>query len=249
MDNLPAHRGAAARPRPPARTAPAAPYSPDFNPIENAFAKLKAEAAPSEAPEGLSPALEYGNDPGGFAEDGREYVVALTPGQTTPTLWISIVANPEFGFLVSADGAGCTWRRNSREHQLTPWSNHSVSETTGESIFLRDEESGEVWSATPAPRRDPAASYICRHGRGYSRFQHVSRGVDLDLVQFVPLVDPVKISRLRLTNRSGRSRRLSVTAYAEWALGPQRAAVAAFTSPVSTKPRARSSRATGGIPP
>jgi cyclic beta-1,2-glucan synthetase len=56
----------------------------------------------------------------------------------------------------------------------------------------------------------------------------VSHGVALDLLQFVPLDDPVKISRLKIKNVSGRRRRLSITAYVEWVLGPSRAACAPY---------------------
>ena len=48
------------------------------------------------------------------------------------------------------------------------------------------------------------------------------------LLQFVPVQDAVKISRLTIENRSGRSRRLSVTAYVEWVLGVSRDASAPF---------------------
>jgi cyclic beta-1,2-glucan synthetase len=44
----------------------------------------------------------------------------------------------------------------------------------------------------------------------------------------VPWEDPIKISRLVLQNRSGRTRRLSVTAYAEWLLGSSRSATAPY---------------------
>src|SRR5207249_11805926 len=48
------------------------------------------------------------------------------------------------------------------------------------------------------------------------------------LLQFVPREDPLKISRLTIENHSGRSRRLSVTAYVEWVLGVARSAAAPF---------------------
>lgn len=175
------------------------------------------------------PRLEFFNGLGGFDDDGREYVVLLEPGQATPAPWINVVAGPEFGFQVSADGAGCTWRRNSREHQLTPWSNDPVVDPSGEALFLRDEETGELWSPTAWPIRLERASYLARHGRGYSSFEHASHGFETELVQFVPGDDPVKISRLRIRNTSPRPRRISVTAYAEWVLGPARAAMAPFT--------------------
>ena len=117
---------------------------------------------------------------------------------------------------------------NSRENQLTPWSNDPVSDPPGETIYVRDEESGELWGPTALPIREEAWPYMARHGQGYSRFEHTSHGIALDLLQFVPLDDPVKISRLVIENRSGRARRLSVTAYVEWVLGASRSAGAPF---------------------
>ena len=174
------------------------------------------------------PDLEFFNGLGGFAADGREYVTILGEGQWTPAPWINVIANPVFGFQVSESGSGYTWSLNSRENQLTPWSNDPVSDPTGETIYMRDEDSGELWSPTVLPIREEAWPYIIRHGQGYSRFEHASHGVSLHLLQFVPLEDPIKISRLTIENYSGRSRRLSVTAYVEWVLGVSRSASAPF---------------------
>ena len=177
---------------------------------------------------GARPELEFFNGLGGFAEDGKAYVVVLGPGQSTPAPWVNVIANPHFGFEVSADGAGSTWSLNSREHRLTPWSNDPIGDRSGQVFYLRDEETGELWSPTATPIRDQAATYVARHGWGYSRFEHSGHGVDLALVEYVPLADPVKISRLTIRNVSGRPRRLSVTAYVEWVLGVSRAEAAPF---------------------
>jgi cyclic beta-1,2-glucan synthetase len=176
------------------------------------------------------PALELGffNGLGGFTADGREYVTLLGKGLWTPAPWINVVANPGFGFLVSESGSGCTWSENSRENKLTPWSNDPVSDTPGEAFYVRDEDSGQVWGPTALPIREENGPYVIRHGQGYSRFQHTSHDIALELLQFVPLHDSVKISRLALENRSGRRKRLSVTAYAEWVLGVERSGSAAF---------------------
>jgi cyclic beta-1,2-glucan synthetase len=170
----------------------------------------------------------YFNGLGGFSPQGREYVITLTEGLRTPEPWINVIANPSFGFIVSQSGAGFTWSLNSHENQLTPWSNDHVTDTPGESIYLRDEATGEIWTPTALPIRDETATYVARHGQGYSRFQHGSHGILADLLQFVPTEDPIKISRLVLQNDSGRVRRLSVTAYAEWLLGSSRAATAPY---------------------
>ncbi len=107
------------------------------------------------------PELEFFNGLGGFADDGREYVVVLPPGRSTPAPWINVIANPGFGFQVAAEGGGFTWSVISRENQLTPWSNDPVSDRSGEAIYLRDEDSGEVWSATANPIR-LRRSHLCR---------------------------------------------------------------------------------------
>ncbi len=172
--------------------------------------------------------LEFFNGLGGFTPDGREYVTVLGEGQWTPAPWINVVANPGFGFQVSESGSGYTWSVNSRENKLTPWSNDPVSDTPGEAIYVRDEESGLLCGPTCLPIREEAWPYVIRHGQGYSRFEHTSDGIVLDLLMLVPLRDPVKISRLTRENRSGRTRRLSVTAYAEWVLGVARAGSCPF---------------------
>jgi cyclic beta-1,2-glucan synthetase len=172
--------------------------------------------------------LEFFNGLGGFAGDGREYVTRLGPGQATPAPWINVVANPRFGFQVAAEGGGFTWALNSRENQLTPWANDPVTDRPGEVLYLRDEESGELWGPTALPIRDHGTHYSARHGQGYSRFEHSSHGIDLDLIVYVPMGDPIKISRLKIRNTSQRVRRLSVTAYVEWVLGQSRAATAPY---------------------
>ena len=174
------------------------------------------------------PVLEFFNGLGGFAEDGREYVTVLGPGQSTPAPWINVIANPAFGFHVAAEGSGFSWSTNSRENQVTPWSNDPVGDRSGEGFYLTDLDSRTVWGPTASPMRDDNATYIARHGRGYSRFELSAHGIESQMVQFVPLDDPIKITRLVLHNRSGRVRHLSLTAYVEWVLGPSRTAAAAF---------------------
>ncbi|NGM47573.1 glycosyl transferase [Rhodobacter sp. SGA-6-6] len=185
-----------------------------------------AAALPAALPAAVSPTadlpqLEFFNGTGGFAEDGREYVTILKDGQTTPAPWINVIANPRFGFQVSADGSGYTWSENSRENQITPWSNDPVSDPAGEAIYLHDLETGHIWTPTALPMRSPG-TYVARHGFGYSTFRHESHGIAAEMVQFVPLDAPAKISRLRLRNTGPTARRLSVTAYAEWVLGTAR---------------------------
>jgi cyclic beta-1,2-glucan synthetase len=181
-----------------------------------------------DPPGGLEPLDSVlNNGLGGFTADGREYVIDLPPGVVTPAPWVNVIASPVAGCVVSEAGPVCTWAGNSRENRLTPWSNDPVSDGSGEALYLRDEETGAVWSATPRPC-GADRPYRVRHGQGYTVFEHLSHGVQLELTVFVPPDDPVRLWRLRLTNRSGRSRRLSATAFVELVLGVNRDQSAPF---------------------
>ncbi|MDQ1728545.1 MAG: cyclic beta,2-glucan synthetase [Pyrinomonadaceae bacterium] len=168
------------------------------------------------------PELTFFNGLGGFHQGGREYVTLLGAEQWTPAPWANIIANKsDFGFQVTETGAGYTWSVNSRENRLTPWSNDAVCDPPGEIVYLRDEDTGTVWSPTPLPIRE-TEPYIIRHGQGYSVFEHTSHGISQELLLFTPLDSPVKISLLRLRNRTDRKRKLTVTLYNEWVLGVSR---------------------------
>src|SRR6266550_7419826 len=179
---------------------------------------------PETAPE--PPKLSFFNGLGGFAHGGREYVVMLGEGQWAPAPWSNVIANnPDFGFMITETGAGFTWSLNSHENRITPWSNDAVSDPPSEVIYIRDEDSGAAWTPTPLPIRE-AQSYLIRHGQGYSVFEHASHGISQELLLFAPLDAPVRISLLRLLNRSDRRRRLSITSYQELVLGVTREASA-----------------------
>ncbi len=165
--------------------------------------------------------LVLANGYGGFAPDGREYVVVTGKGVSTPLPWVNVIANPEFGCVVSESGSTHTWAVNAHEFRLTPWSNDPVSDPTGEALYIRDEQTGEYWSPTPHPCR-PGGAYIVRHGFGYSRFDHRENGIESRLTIHVDRNAPVKFFTLRLVNHSGKRRNLSVTGYVEWVLGDLR---------------------------
>ncbi|MEO7102133.1 MAG: glycosyl hydrolase family 65 protein [Gemmatimonadaceae bacterium] len=174
------------------------------------------------------PELEFYNGVGGFDAERGEYVITLQPGHWTPAPWVNVIANPQFGCMVSEAGAGCTWSINSQLNILTPWSNDPVSDPPSEMFYIRDEDSGELWSPTPLPIREQGSEYVVRHGHGYTRHSYDAHDIALELLQFVPVDDPIKISRLTLTNRSARTRRLRVSAYLEWVLGVLRTGSAPF---------------------
>ena len=192
--------------------------------------QLIARAAPQNYPEPLVPPadLSFFNGLGGFQQGGREYVTVLGAEQWTPLPWSNVIGNRVgFGFQVTETGGGYTWSVNSRENRLTPWSNDAISDPSSEAIYLRDEDSGTVWTTTALPIRE-SEPYIVRHGQGYSVFEHTSHGLSQELLVFSPLDSEVKISLLRIRNRMARKRRISVTSYNELVLGSQRSSSAPY---------------------
>ncbi len=162
--------------------------------------------------------LQFFNGLGGFAADGKEYVIITTTKKTTALPWSNVLANPGFGTIITESGQAYTWVDNAHEFRLTPWNNDPVTDMTGEAFYLRDEESGRFWSPAPFPCRG-ASDYISRHGFGYSVFEHSEDGIDSSMTVFTDLVDPVKFIVIKLHNNSQRARRLSATGYMEWILG------------------------------
>lgn len=165
--------------------------------------------------------LEFDNGIGGFSRDGREYVVTLKPEMETPAPWVNVIANSKIGTVISETGSAYTWVENSHEFRLTTWSNDPVSDTAGEAIYLRDEETGKFWSPSPSPVRG-GKTYIARHGFGYSIFDYTEDGITTELCIYVSIDESIKYARLKVTNHSGRQRNLSATGYWEWVLGEVR---------------------------
>jgi cyclic beta-1,2-glucan synthetase len=173
--------------------------------------------AASPQPALLEEELQFPNGIGGFSADGSEYVVTLDEARTTPAPWTNVVANDVFGFHATAQGAGYTWWRNSRDNQLTPWRNDPVAEPVSEALYVHDEDSGVLFSPTASPI--PVGRHEARHGFGYTTYSHARRGLRLELSQTLGGDEPVKVSFLSITNTGRARRRLRVTSYAEPVLG------------------------------
>ena len=200
-----------------------------FNTSPSAPMPAIRASRPVSTAEALSPnALEFDNGLGGFSRHGRAYHVSLTGERFTPAPWINVIANPSFGFFVSAEGGGYAWATNSQQNALTPWPNDPVSDTPHDVIYLRDRDNGALWSATALPIRVGDATYAATHEKGCSTFTTNAHDIGVELTIGVAMADPVKISRLRISNRSARTRRLSITGYVEWTLGANGSVSAPF---------------------
>ncbi|WP_416197599.1 MAG: Cellobiose phosphorylase [Sporanaerobacter sp.] len=161
--------------------------------------------------------LDFFNGYGGFSKDG-EYIIRLAESVNTPLPWVNVIANRNFGFIVSETGIGFTWAHNSRENKLTPWYNDTLLDVPGEIIYLRDDKDGHIWTMTPSPIREKE-EYIITHGQGYSRFYHYSHGIEQILDVYVPLEENIKINLIKLKNNSNIERKLTIVYYIRPVLG------------------------------
>lgn len=195
---------------------PAVVPAPPCDPLVSS--KQKADR-PTERPP--TPDLILSNGLGGIARNGREYVIRITSDRSTPAPWCNVLANADFGTVVSESGLGYTWSENSQQFRLTPWSNDPTCDPSGEAIYIVDGESGEVFSATPLPTPS-RQGYLCRHGFGYSVWQTEEAGIESHLSAFVSVDRPVKFLLLTLKNHTTRRRKLNVSCFLEWVLGEHR---------------------------
>ena len=165
--------------------------------------------------------LQFFNGMGGFSPDGREYVITTSRGQSTPAPWVNVLANPRFGTVLSESGQAYTWVENAHEFRLTPWNDDPVSDPAGETFYIRDEETSIFWSPVPLPAKGKSP-YTTRHGFGYTIFEHSEDGIYSEMKVYVDPEAAVKYTVIKLSNRSGRERKLSLTGYVEWVLGDLR---------------------------
>lgn len=165
--------------------------------------------------------LVFFNETGGFTKDGKAYKIKIDQHQTTPAPWVNVIANPDFGTVISESGSAYTWAINAHEYRLTPWSNDPVSDVGGEAYYLRDEETGLFWSPAPFPVK-AASPYIVTHGFGYSTFEHNEQGIETVMTTFVDKETSIKFVVIKIKNNSGRERKLSATGYLEVILGDVR---------------------------
>ena len=139
-----------------------------------------AARAGAGAGAGARAALVMENGLGGFTPDGREYVVVLEGERETPLPWSNVLANPDFGTIVSSAGSAFTWAGNSRENRLTPFANDPLIGSDRRGVLParrghRRRVGRDAGAAAAASRTAGAGSSAMR--AGVTRYQHAVAGL------------------------------------------------------------------------
>ncbi len=178
-----------------------------------------------------------GTAPGAFDDRSGAYVFSTSPEQPTPRPWINVLANPDFGAMVSEAGAGCTWAGNSRLFQLTPWSNDPLSDNLSERFWVQDLRSREVWSLG-AGLGGAAGPHRVEHAPGSSTFSHRHGDIEWQCSWSVDAEHAIKRIQLRLRNHGAQRRALRVVGLLDWVLGAVRSDRLSVRTAMVTQPAA-----------
>ena len=198
--------------------------------IENdSFEPIKVNTLPQRTAEKTSPKmfedntinskeLEFKTAFGGFSNDGKSYFIKSDEKNFPPLPWSNVIAQKEFGTLITDSGAGYTWSGNSRENRITPWSNDYISDPLSEVIYIRDVETGNYWSPTPQPVNTDT-EYTIEHSYGYSAFVSTYKSLSSNLTISISNDEKIKWYKLNLKNLDKTRKTLELYFYVDWVLG------------------------------
>ena len=117
--------------------------------------------------------LKYYNEFGGFSYDGKEYIIRVNKEESVPMPWSHVMANQNFGTIVTEGMGGYSWYKNSRLNRVTAWSNDPILDIPSDVIYLKDDETKKAWSLGLNPMPD-SHDYYVTYGFGYAKYSHTS---------------------------------------------------------------------------
>ena len=162
--------------------------------------------------------LRFDNGLGGFQAQTDDYVLRLSPGESTPAPWCSLLTGEQTGSLCMESGLNMTFADNSHLSRLTPWSNDPVCPVPAEAIYLMDESTGVVFTPTPQPMGHPLRCRV-QLSPGVTQWQSTGFGLETTLTASVIPGDSFGLRTLRLKNLTHRDKRLTLTLTARFVMG------------------------------
>lgn len=153
---------------------------------------------------------------GHFDHAGRAFVIT---DWRTPSPWCNVICNGRYGLIVSQNGGGFSWIDDAQHAVITRWEMDLVRDDHGKFLYITDLDSGEVWSAAPAPCQPMYDRYACSHTPGVTTFATERAGVRVTWRLTVAPDDNAELWAVEIENTSSRPRRLRVATYFEWCCG------------------------------
>ncbi len=154
--------------------------------------------------------MQYGY----FDDHAREYVITRPD---TPAPWANYLGSPEYGALISNNAGGYSFVKSGANGRILRYVFNQFDQP-GRYIYLRDDETGDFWSVSWQPVGKDLNAYKseCRHGMGYTVMTADYSGIHSSAAYYVPLDKTHEVWRLTVRNDSDRSRKLTLTGYAEF---------------------------------
>ena len=162
--------------------------------------------------------IMYYNGYGGFINQGKEYIINVNKNLRTPAVWSHVLANRNFGTVITESMGGYSWHKNSRLNRISTWENYSTFDIPSEIIYLKDVENKKTWSLGLNPKPDNQ-NYNIIYGFGYAKYIHESDGIEQELEVFVPKEDSCKINILRLKNKTLKNKKIKIYYYIKLTMG------------------------------
>jgi len=153
---------------------------------------------------------------GRFSDDGNEYIIST---HRTPKPWINVISNGEYGLVISQAGGGFSWLSHSEFNRLNRWHQDLVQDNWGKYFYIKNEDTGEIWSPTWMPAKTDLDFYQVKYGFGYAKFESEFKGVKILLTVFIPMDEPVEIWNFQIHNKNNTKINLAIYSYFEWCLG------------------------------
>ena len=156
---------------------------------------------------------------GYFDTDNDEYVIDRPD---VPVSWTNYLGTKNMCTVLSHTGGGYSYYKSSEYGRISRFRPNGVPlDRPGHYVYLRDNDDGDFWSVSWQPVGKPfegegAATYVTRHGLGYSTFECDYKGISAQQTIFIPLDDDVELWDTRVTNTTDEVREITVGSYVEF---------------------------------
>ena len=155
--------------------------------------------------------MQYGY----FDDEAKEYVITRPD---TPSSWSNYLGSTVYGAVITNNAGGYGFYKSGAQGRFMRLRFNAVPmDQPGRYFYLRDNESGDFWSASWQPVGKPLDQYKseCRHGTAYTKITSEYTDIKSETLYYVPLNQNFEYWRLKLTNTGSKPRKLSVFTYCE----------------------------------